>query len=190
MGRWRKWFAGGAALWLVALAIFATGAAGAAPLPLKVRTDPKLGTFLVDGDGRTLYLYTKDTPGVTNCYDQCALAWPPLMAADNMALPAGVNGKLTTVTRKDGSKQIAYNDPPLYYYVKDVNPNDITGQGVGNVWFVVTTTSAVPGAPATGEGGMAARALPAYLAPLAALGALSVLLLAGALTGRVHRRRS
>ena len=27
----------------------------------------------------TLYLYTKDEPSVSNCYDQCAVAWPPLM---------------------------------------------------------------------------------------------------------------
>src|SRR6266700_1231697 len=39
---------------------------------------PTLGTFLTDQAGRTLYMYTRDSVGISNCYDACAAAWPPL----------------------------------------------------------------------------------------------------------------
>ena len=52
-------------------------------------------------------------------------------------LPAGVPGELTTVARDDGTTQVAYNGIPHYYWVQDQQPGDVTGQGVGGVWFVV-----------------------------------------------------
>ena len=51
----------------------------AGPVSLKVASDPKLGSFLSDGKGMTLYIYTKDTPNTSTCYDQCAVSWPPLL---------------------------------------------------------------------------------------------------------------
>jgi predicted lipoprotein with Yx(FWY)xxD motif len=98
-----------------------------------------LGPFLVDGEGMTLYLFTRDDPGVTNCYGGCAEAWPPLLTEAGMAPVAeeGVTGELSVVEREDGSQQVAYNDMPLYYYRDDVEPGDIVGQGRGNVWFVL-----------------------------------------------------
>ena len=47
--------------------------------PTQAAPSTTLGTFLVDGKGMTLYLYTKDTPNTSNCYDKCATAWPPLL---------------------------------------------------------------------------------------------------------------
>jgi predicted lipoprotein with Yx(FWY)xxD motif len=51
--------------------------------------------------------------------------------------PDGVTGKLGTTTRTDGSLQVTYNDQPLYFFVGDTKAGDTTGQGVGNVWYVV-----------------------------------------------------
>lgn len=102
--------------------------------------DATLGQYLTGPNGMTLYLFTKDTPGVSNCYDQCAVNWPPLYSYYVGALPklpAGATGKLSLVTRKDGTQQVAYNDMPLYYWIKDKKPGDTTGQNVGGVWFVV-----------------------------------------------------
>lgn len=112
-------------------------APGAANASLKVASDAKLGQFLVDANGMTLYLYTKDTTGVSNCADKCAQAWPPLLATAAPAAGEGVTGQIALISRADGGQQVTYNGVPLYYYTPDQKPGDVTGQEVGGVWFVV-----------------------------------------------------
>lgn len=98
-----------------------------------------LGSFLVDDKGMTLYLFTKDTPNTSNCYDKCATAWPPLITTGNPVAGDGIDASLlSTTTRTDGSVQVTYNGWPLYYYEKDKVPGDVTGQDVGDVWFVIS----------------------------------------------------
>jgi predicted lipoprotein with Yx(FWY)xxD motif len=98
-----------------------------------------LGSFLVDDKGMTLYLFTKDTPNTTVCYDNCAIAWPPLLTTDSPVAGEGVDAaKLGTTTRTDGTIQVTYNGWPLYYYEKDKAPGDVIGQDVGGVWYVVS----------------------------------------------------
>jgi predicted lipoprotein with Yx(FWY)xxD motif len=97
-----------------------------------------LGSFLVDDKGMTLYLFTKDTPNTSVCYDKCATAWPPLLTTGAPVAGEGLDAsKLGTTTRTDGSVQVTYNGWPLYYYVKDKTAGDVTGQDVGGVWYVV-----------------------------------------------------
>jgi predicted lipoprotein with Yx(FWY)xxD motif len=85
---------------------------------------------LTDANGMTLYTYDKDTAGVSNCYDKCAVNWPPLMAAAD----AKAEGDFTIVDRTDGTKMWAYKGMPLYLWIKDTKPGDTTGDGVGEVW--------------------------------------------------------
>jgi predicted lipoprotein with Yx(FWY)xxD motif len=104
-----------------------------------VGKNDSLGSFLVDDKGMTLYLFTKDTPNTSNCYDKCATSWPPLVTTGKPAAGNGADAsKLGTTTRKDGSMQVTYNGWPLYYFQKDKAPGDVAGQDVGNVWFVVS----------------------------------------------------
>ncbi|HEV2067299.1 MAG TPA: hypothetical protein VGR08_10710 [Thermomicrobiales bacterium] len=103
---------------------------------------PELGTFLTDAEGRTLYMFTRDEPGTSNCSGDCLANWPAFAAEEPLTLPDGVPGELTQITREDGSQQVAYNDMPLYYYAADTAAGDTTGQGVGDVWFVVTPAPA------------------------------------------------
>ena len=109
--------------------------------PVQIATDEEFGDFLVGPDGMTLYIFTNDQPGVTNCYDQCAVNWPPLMLAEGQALTggAGVIGELGTTERTDGGSQVTYNGWPLYYWVQDSAPGDTTGHLVNDVWFVAMT---------------------------------------------------
>ena len=120
-----------------------------------------LGSFLVDGKGMTLYLFTKDTPNTTVCYDKCATAWPPLLTTGSPVAGEGVDASmLDTTTRTDGTIQVTYNGWPLYYYEKDKAPGEVIGQDVGGVWYVVSATGekvetaaateppAAPGSPA------------------------------------------
>ena len=98
--------------------------------PMKVASG---AMALVDAKMMTLYSFTKDTAGVSNCYDNCAKNWPPLMAAAD----AKPMGDWTIVTRKDGTRQWAYEGVPLYTWIKDTKPGDATGDGVGNgAWTV------------------------------------------------------
>ncbi|NDJ63197.1 MAG: hypothetical protein GYB67_18905 [Chloroflexi bacterium] len=99
-----------------------------------------LDTFFVDGEGMTLYLFTNDEPGVSNCTGGCLENWPPLTVADGEipALDPAISGLLGFLTMEDGSRHVTYNGMPLYYWVNDEAPGDATGHEVGDVWFVVT----------------------------------------------------
>jgi predicted lipoprotein with Yx(FWY)xxD motif len=106
---------------------------------LNVATDPQLGQILVGKDGMTLYIFTKDTADQSNCNAACLANWPPLLTQGAPLLGAGVDSsKVGTATLADGSKIVTYNHMPLYYYAKDVKAGDVTGQGVGSVWFVIS----------------------------------------------------
>ncbi len=87
-------------------------------------------TILTDANGMTLYTWDNDEAGVTNCYDQCAVNWPPLVAADD----AAAEGDFTLGERTDGTQMWAYQGEPLYLWVKDEAPGDTTGDGVGGTW--------------------------------------------------------
>ena len=121
----------------VALALFTalgctSSTVSAADGPLKT-VDTKLGKLLADSKGMTLYIFDKDVPGKSNCKGKCAIAWPPIMAGAS----AEATGKLSIITRGDGSKQWAYDKMPLYGWVKDKKSGDVTGDGRGGVWHVV-----------------------------------------------------
>jgi predicted lipoprotein with Yx(FWY)xxD motif len=91
------------------------------------------GSFLVNSQGMTVYVFDVDQPGVSNCYDQCAVAWPPV-AYTGGALPAGYSA----ITRKDGTQQLAFDNRPLYTYIGDQAPGQTNGDGVDGTWHIVT----------------------------------------------------
>ena len=97
-----------------------------------------LGTFLTGPDGRTLYMFAKDSANNSACASSCADTWPPLnvTAGQQPKAGSGVSGTLATLTRSDGATQVSYNGLPLYHYKGDAKPGDTNGQGVGGVWFV------------------------------------------------------
>lgn len=99
-----------------------------------------LGTYLVDAEGMTLYMFTNDEANMSNCTGDCAANWPPLLAEDSASLMAGagLSGELGTIERADGTTQVTYNALPLYYWIGDTAPGDAEGQGFNDVWFVVS----------------------------------------------------
>lgn len=110
--------------------------------------DTDLGSILVDPDGFTLYIFTADSEGESTCYDACADLWPPVSADTPISseLDESIFG---SVTRDDGTEQLAVNGMPLYLYTPDENPGDTTGQGFNDVWFVVDTDGNMIEAAAT-----------------------------------------
>lgn len=117
----------------------ASGVLPADPATLRISNSPVAGLILTDGAGRTLYLYTRDTRNTSNCYDACAVRWPPLLTSGTPVAGSGAMSQIIgTIQRRDGSTQAAYNGWPLYYYQEDAAPGDVKGQNVGGVWFVVS----------------------------------------------------
>ena len=98
-----------------------------------------LGTIVVDGKGRTLYLLTEDQRNQSSCADRCADIWPPVLTGGEASAGEGVtSGALGLITRADGSNQVTYNGWPLYYFAGDENAGNAAGQGNRGVWFVVS----------------------------------------------------
>ncbi len=113
------------------------GTAAAQSNPIKLATDANGVSFLTDANGMTLYYYTKDVTGQSACYGPCAKAWP-IFYDENPTVPDGLNASdFGTITRTDGTEQTTYKGWPLYYWVKDNKPGDMTGEGVGKVWYIV-----------------------------------------------------
>jgi len=112
-----------------------------AAITVSLRNTP-LGQILVDGSGRTLYLFEADKTNISNCYGDCASVWPPLIASSTPTGAAGINQSLlTTTTRKDGSLEVTYNGHPLYYFVSDKQAGETTGQAIssfGAEWYVIS----------------------------------------------------
>jgi predicted lipoprotein with Yx(FWY)xxD motif len=92
-----------------------------------------LGPVLTDSRGMTLYVYTRDMPGFSNCNAQCVADAPPLLATAD----AQAGGDWTIITRDDGKKQWAYKSKPVYLWAKDSQAGDVTGEGASKgKWHV------------------------------------------------------
>jgi predicted lipoprotein with Yx(FWY)xxD motif len=134
---------------LVAAASLAAGATGAtaathaAGRATTVATaGSQLGRILVDGQGRTLYLFEKDAKGRSSCTGACAAYWPPLLTDSKPAGRGAAKQSLLGVThRSDGTSQVTYAGHPLYRFVQDTKPGQANGQGLdvyGAEWYVLS----------------------------------------------------
>jgi predicted lipoprotein with Yx(FWY)xxD motif len=101
--------------------------------------DSKLGRIVVDGRGRTLYLYIKDSGTHSVCAGPCARVWPPATVDGTPTAGPGIAAaKLTTTQRADHRRQLVYNGHPLYTLSSDARPGQIGGEGFLGVWYVVS----------------------------------------------------
>ncbi len=102
----------------------------------------KLGHILVNSQGRTVYLFEKDTGPKSTCSGECATLWPPVRSSGSLSAGSGVDAaKLKTINRSDGMPQVVYNGHPLYTFAGDGGAGDTTGQGnttFGAGWFVLS----------------------------------------------------
>ena len=109
---------------------------------VEVAEQEPYGAYLVDAEGRALYLFLADSAEESACYDDCANAWPPLLTDGDPAAGDGVDASmLGTLEREDGAMQVTYDGMPLYYFVRDQGAGDTNGQGVegfGAEWYLVS----------------------------------------------------
>ncbi|TVL90439.1 hypothetical protein [Streptomyces sp. SAJ15] len=114
-----------------------------------------LDPVVVNGGGFTLYRFDKDTanPSASNCNDECAVTWPPVVVApDGRIFIDGVKkSDVGVVKRADGNLQVTIGGWPVYRFSKDLKPGDTNGQGVGGTWFGVTPHGGKAGAAGGGQ---------------------------------------
>jgi|WetSurMetagenome_2_1015567.scaffolds.fasta_scaffold297960_1 predicted lipoprotein with Yx(FWY)xxD motif len=115
-----------------------TTATTTTPVTLTIGTDKTLGKYLTAPNGMTLYTFSNDALGKSNCTGDCAKNWPPYIINSfsdlkTAAEPAGIVG---TITRTEGTLQVTYNGIPLYFWNKDTKAGNTTGNGVGGLWTV------------------------------------------------------
>ncbi|MEK3887839.1 COG4315 family predicted lipoprotein [Bacillus sp. FSL K6-3431] len=110
---------------------------------LKLLENEKVGEYLADSKGMTLYYFKKDEPGKSNCAGECLENWPPFAEKD-FDVPTGMDKKdFETITREDtGTEQVTYKGYPLYYFVNDQQEGDVNGEGVKDVWYIVNNETA------------------------------------------------
>jgi len=117
-----------------------------------------VGNVLVNSQGRTVYLFKKDTSTTSTCTGACAASWPPVRAAGKPTAAGGAKASmLGTTKRSDGKPQVTYHGHPLYLFSGDQNPGDVKGQGVnafGAVWWTVSSAgNQVTTKPSSGSTG-------------------------------------
>jgi predicted lipoprotein with Yx(FWY)xxD motif len=120
----------------------ATGSSGSSGKGSVALASSTLGKILVDGKGRTLYLFEADKGSSSTCDGACASAWPPLTTTGKPTAGSGVSAsKLGTTKRADGTTEVTYNGHPLYTYSGDTASGQTTGQGsraFGAEWYVLS----------------------------------------------------
>jgi predicted lipoprotein with Yx(FWY)xxD motif len=102
--------------------------------------DSDYGRVIADRRGEAFYLFDRESTGKSECYGECATAWPPLVTQGQPRAGNGTEQKLLgTTRRRNGKLQVTYAGRPLYYY-KDDSPGNILCQNVnefGGLWLVV-----------------------------------------------------
>lgn len=104
---------------------------------IKVAQSNTFGKILTDREGKTLYFFSRDSKGISECTTGCLDVWP-IFYTDNLSnIDKSLNASdFSTITRPDGKKQTTYKGWPLYYYKNDTKAGDINGDKVNNVWYV------------------------------------------------------
>lgn len=110
-----------------------------------VSYSPELGLYLTGDNQMTLYLFTPDQPNKSTCYGGCATIWPPFLvdSLSELSVPENLAGTFDLTRRDDGTMQVTYNGWPLYYWIVDKVPGDVTGHAVDDVWWVVNPAPTV-----------------------------------------------
>src|SRR5689334_16576263 len=159
----RKLLATAASVGVIALIVAGCGSGGSKSSstpasastsgPIVTSASTSVGKVVVDGKGRSLYSFSKDIGPKSMCAGACATFWPPYTATTKPAGIGGVSaGSITLVMRADGTKQVALNGHPLYYFKGDQAAGQLNGQGLDNFgakWWLVGPSGSKVTAAAT-----------------------------------------
>jgi predicted lipoprotein with Yx(FWY)xxD motif len=102
--------------------------------------DSQFGKIIGDGKGQAAYIFDKETTRKSECYGECAEAWPPVLTKGRPRAGKGAKARLLgTTRRRNGTRQVTYRGQPLYYYVHD-SPGNVLCHDVlefGGLWLVI-----------------------------------------------------
>jgi predicted lipoprotein with Yx(FWY)xxD motif len=118
----------------------APAAAKAATAHLRAR-HTSLGRIVVDGSGRTLYMFSSDHGGQATCTGMCAKFWPPYKTGGKPTAGPGINASLLGTSGANGASIVTYHGHPLYRFLKDKKPGQTNGEGVtafGGSWYAIS----------------------------------------------------
>jgi predicted lipoprotein with Yx(FWY)xxD motif len=118
-----------------------TQAAAPAAKGTAIKTgDSQFGDVLFDADDQAIYYFDKESGSRSECYGECAEAWPPVLTKGEPQAGSGIEqGLLGTTQRDDGTTQVTYDGHPLYLYAHE-GPNQVTCHDVsefGGLWLAV-----------------------------------------------------
>lgn len=94
--------------------------------------------YLVDQQGRALYVFANDAAGTSasTCTGACLQKWQ-VFDAKNPSLGEGITATdVSRFMRPDGAWQTTFKGRPLYYFAADTATSGVGGDGVGGRWFV------------------------------------------------------
>jgi predicted lipoprotein with Yx(FWY)xxD motif len=104
---------------------------------IDIGSNERIGNYLVNEKGMTLYYFDNDRPASSTCYESCAAVWPPFYA-EWIDIPEKMSYEdFGEIGRVDGIYQTTYKNRPLYLYSGDQNPGDINGEGMKGAWFAM-----------------------------------------------------
>ena len=116
------------------------GGGGGKPGTAITTGDSQFGEILFDGADQAIYLFDKEASKTSECYGDCAEAWPPVLTEGDPRAGGGAAAKLLgTTERDDGSTQVTYDGHPLYYYAHE-GPGEVLCHNVdefGGLWLVL-----------------------------------------------------
>jgi predicted lipoprotein with Yx(FWY)xxD motif len=105
-----------------------------------VADNPTQGSILVDGQGRTLYLFEQDNGTTSACTGSCAQVWPALAAAKPTA-GTGADAAMLGTANGQVAQQVTYSGHLLYTYSGDAAPGDVKGVSIPG-WYPVNPSGA------------------------------------------------
>ena len=134
------------------------GGGSAAAYTFSTASVSGLGTVLVNGNNRTIYVLSSEAGGKLTCTDAngCTAVWPDTELPSGVSAGVAGNGvqssQLGTVTASDGKLYVTYGGYPLYTYTGDSGPTQNHGQGItsfGGTWYAIDAS----GKPVTANAG-------------------------------------
>ena len=106
-----------------------------------------VGNVLVDAQNMALYAADQEMGGKVVCTDECTTIWQPLTVAKRPSAGGDLSGKLGTVKRPGGARQVTFQGRPLYRFQEDSGTDMVTGNGLADsfsgmnfTWHVATPT--------------------------------------------------
>ncbi|WP_274424964.1 COG4315 family predicted lipoprotein [Chelativorans sp. YIM 93263] len=132
---------------IITLALSATPAMAQDAVELTVGESEEYGSYLADGEGRALYLFTTDTQGTgdsdaqVSCEGECLDAWPPVYSEGEPQAGDQVDAEMIGTLDHEGQMMVTYNGWPLYYFSQDEGSDEPTGHEIesfGGEWYLVS----------------------------------------------------